>query len=418
MSEELMHEMSYEMEGVVPIAGLIILSPRERACVVTVARMITPHTHDLTSAWSTIFFSHLSTQKGVPLEEIMKHPENISLQAHLISLVDDLARNIGEDDLEGYVRQVVELGVCMAKEDLPFETVVQGFHFFEVVTDTFLSERFSDSAELFETLKSMDTLCHATLAVIAKEYFNEKNRRINLLQVSRAEMVTGLVHDVRDKLSFGKTLPDMYRSGVFEKNPEKLGHYMDMLKDIMEEALEVITHALDYGKIIDGSYKIKARKTDLVSLVRRIVEPFIKILEDEHKKVFINGQLYKGGPVDLKAMAYVDTKQIGRVFGSLFANAVKYTRDEIRFTFEERECCIWCSVTDNGIGIAEEHKKKMFHSGIAGIQIPGDHMEVNYGICTDTVKRIVELHGGSIGVDSSPDTGTTFYFCIPKSPSR
>jgi signal transduction histidine kinase len=418
MVEELSKESVYAFKDGFGDIGILELKPEEKSYMKEVAEIILQCKQDLMATWTDIFFKHLRAQKSISVENGLQDSENLAMQIHVVSLVNDFIEYLNEMDIEGYIKSNVALGKKMAKEDLSFETVVFGFHFLGDAYDFLLTQHFQDNTRLIYIMKALNKLHHNTLAIIAKEFFNEKNRKINLLQDSRNKIVLGLVDDVRDKLSFGKTLPDLYQSGIFEKNPEKLDYYMELLKEIMEEALEVIADALNYGKIIDGSYQPKIESADLVDIVRRIVEPFVPTLNTENKSVFINGVHYTGGPVKAKVIAGVDSKQISRVFGILFSNAAKYTKYEIRFLVEDRDKDIYCAVQDNGFGIPKENQQRIFKSGLKTIQALGDQIEINSGIGIDSIKRIVELHQGTIGIDSKPGMGTTFYFSLPKEIKR
>ncbi|MGA1842699.1 MAG: sensor histidine kinase [bacterium] len=418
MVGELSKESVYSFKNGFEDVGILELKPEEKSYMKEVAQIMLQCRHDLMATWTDIFLKHIRAQKNTSAEDGFRDSENLAIQIHVVSLVNDFIEYLNERDLDGYIKSNVELGKKMAKEDLSFETVVFGFHFLGDACDFLLTQHFRDNTRLVDIMKALNKLHHNTLAIIAKEFFNEKNRKINLLQDSRNKIVLGLVDEVRDKLSFGKTLPDLYQSGIFEKNPEKLGYYMELLKETMDEALEVIADAMNYRKITNGSYDLKIESEDLVDIVRRIVEPFIPTLNTEHKSVFINGVRYEGGPVEKKVVASVDSKQISRVFGILFSNAAKYTKQEIRFLLEEREKDIYCAVRDNGFGIPEENQKRIFNSGIKTIQALGDQIGINSGIGIDSIKRIIELHQGTIGIDSKPGMGTTFYFSLPKEIAR
>ncbi len=70
---------------------------------------------------------------------------------------------------------------------------------------------------------------------------------------------------------------------------------------------------------------------------------------------------------------------------------------------------------DNGIGIPIEYQQRIFNRGT---QVPGNQTEISSGIGLDTVKKIVELHDGTVGVESKPDEGSSFYFYLPKKENR
>jgi light-regulated signal transduction histidine kinase (bacteriophytochrome) len=105
--------------------------------------------------------------------------------------------------------------------------------------------------------------------------------------------------------------------------------------------------------------------------------------------------------------------QLVRLFQNLFSNALKYRSKaipEVTVSWEKTENFYIIRVKDNGMGFEQEYEHKIFgfmerlHTNDA---IPGT------GIGLSSCKRIVEKHGGQIGVESSPGKGTTFYFTLP-----
>lgn len=106
--------------------------------------------------------------------------------------------------------------------------------------------------------------------------------------------------------------------------------------------------------------------------------------------------------------------QLARLFQNLFGNAIKYRSEKdpvIQLEFEEKRDEITVFVKDNGMGFDQELADQIFefmkrlHSPDS---IPGT------GIGLSACRRILEIHGGTIGVTSEPGKGSTFYFTLPK----
>ncbi|MCL5281816.1 MAG: ATP-binding protein, partial [Planctomycetes bacterium] len=106
--------------------------------------------------------------------------------------------------------------------------------------------------------------------------------------------------------------------------------------------------------------------------------------------------------------------RLGQVFHHLIDNAIKYMdkpqgRIEIGCTDQGS---VWqFGVTDNGPGIEERHFEKIFQ--MFQTLAPRDQCE-STGIGLPIVKKIVELFGGRIWVESKPGVGSTFFFTLPK----
>jgi PAS domain S-box-containing protein len=106
--------------------------------------------------------------------------------------------------------------------------------------------------------------------------------------------------------------------------------------------------------------------------------------------------------------------RIFQVFQNLIGNAVKFLdkpSGEINVQYQDDGLYWRFSVTDNGPGIEERHSERIFQ--IFQTLQPRDEFESS-GIGLALVKKIVELHGGTIGVESTPGTGSTFWFTLPK----
>ncbi|MGA6927635.1 MAG: ATP-binding protein [Desulfosarcina sp.] len=110
-----------------------------------------------------------------------------------------------------------------------------------------------------------------------------------------------------------------------------------------------------------------------------------------------------------------DASQIQRLFENLISNGVKYNQDPIPTIVigcdEYKDVCRF-TVRDNGIGIAPHFHERIFK---VFQRLHTDREYSGTGMGLALCKKIVERHGGTIGVESSPQAGSTFYFTLPRS---
>ena len=113
-------------------------------------------------------------------------------------------------------------------------------------------------------------------------------------------------------------------------------------------------------------------------------------------------------------LVFASGSQVCRLFQNLFANAIKYAApDRVPEIHIEANCdgVVWeFSVTDNGIGIPKEFRERIF--GLFQ-RLHDRRRYEGTGVGLALCKRIVERHGGTIWVDSTPGRGSTFHFTLP-----
>ena len=187
----------------------------------------------------------------------------------------------------------------------------------------------------------------------------------------------------------------------------------------------------DIQRIQDAVDKMHVLLRELLELSRigRIMNPPEKIQLDDlikdalelvHGRIEERGVIVEIAPVgthpNLPAI-YGDRQRLVEVLQNLIDNAVKYMgnqpapRIEIGWKGNEENLSVFF-VKDNGIGISPEHHERIF-----GLFNKLDAKSEGTGVGLSLVKRIIEIHGGRIWVDSEAGRGATFYFSLPTQPS-
>jgi PAS domain S-box-containing protein len=171
--------------------------------------------------------------------------------------------------------------------------------------------------------------------------------------------------------------------------------------------LSLVNTILDFSKIEAG--KMEVHKTsfplyDLIDEVNILIEPMAD------KK-----GLKRSFQIDIGAMVYADRQLIKQVLINLLSNAVKFSPENetitLKFTHEiDRE--IIC-ISDHGHGIAQEKISTLFDPFVQIREHQNDAIK-GTGLGLTIVKKIIELHGGTIWVESIVGKGSRFYFALPK----
>ncbi|MBD2532567.1 PAS domain-containing sensor histidine kinase [Nostoc flagelliforme FACHB-838] len=107
-----------------------------------------------------------------------------------------------------------------------------------------------------------------------------------------------------------------------------------------------------------------------------------------------------------------DPTQLWRVFSNLIVNALKHNPPGLLLIINAicKDDNIYCTVSDNGVGITPEQSARLFDLYFQGASIRNS---VSLGLGLYVCKQIINAHGGEIGVNSSLDAGATFWFTLP-----
>ncbi len=107
-----------------------------------------------------------------------------------------------------------------------------------------------------------------------------------------------------------------------------------------------------------------------------------------------------------------DPTQLWRVFSNLIVNALKHNPPKLLLTINatRKDDKIYCTVSDNGVGISKQQSDRLFDLYFRGASIRNS---VSLGLGLYLSKQIIHAHGGEIGINSALDAGATFWFTLP-----
>ncbi len=236
-----------------------------------------------------------------------------------------------------------------------------------------------------------------------KEIEQQKEGLLKELEVVNQELkdfAYNVSHDLKAPLRSIGSLSDWLiqdYEGVLDDAGKDL---LTLLKNRIRRMHSLIEDVLNYSKI--GRLKVDKSTVKVTELLEETLE-LIGVPEACQITVSPN----------MPDVVY-DRTRLQQVFQNLISNAIKFLDKPnglIEVSFSEDDSYYTFSITDNGAGIEERYFDKIFQ--IFQTLVSKDKFE-STGIGLSIVKRIVELNGGTIGVESQVGIGSTFYFTIPK----
>jgi light-regulated signal transduction histidine kinase (bacteriophytochrome) len=207
-------------------------------------------------------------------------------------------------------------------------------------------------------------------------------------------------HDLKAPLRAVKALTEWLATDYADKFDDEGKEQLKLLINRVGRMHNLIDGALQYSRI--GRVTEEPVQIDLNHLIPEIIET---LAPPANIHITIENQL----PVVVSEPA-----RIRQVFENLLSNAVRFMdkpEGNIKVGCEEENGCWKFSVSDNGPGIKEEHFEKIFK--IFQTLQPKDRLE-STGIGLTLAKKIVELYGGKIWLESKPGQSSTFFFTLPK----
>ncbi|MGI8551058.1 MAG: sensor histidine kinase [Dehalococcoidia bacterium] len=187
---------------------------------------------------------------------------------------------------------------------------------------------------------------------------------------------------------------------------EDLAPHLTQANKQIDRLVTLVNELLDVSRINAGRFSITREPLMLTPLVQRVVE-LAQALEPSRTIVLTAAE-----PLP-EIMA--DSGRLEQVLANLLDNAQKYSppRTTIRVHLEAEASALVITVQDAGIGIPEEDQQQIFAafqraSNIDSRRLPG------LGLGLHIVSEIVQAHGGSLTLHSSPGNGSTFRVCLPR----
>ena len=226
----------------------------------------------------------------------------------------------------------------------------------------------------------------------------------------KSQFLATMSHELRTPLNAILGFSEVIRDGVFgrtEASFEKYAEYAGSIHTSGRHLLSLISEILDLSKIEAGSYVLDIRTIDL----RDVVEGAATIVSPAAAK---SGVELRAILPEEKVWLAADERAVRQIAINLLANAVKFTPRGGTVTVEVKpvDSTVEFSVTDTGIGIAKEHVATVFEL-FRQVDSSVRRRHEGTGLGLAITKRLVDLHGGTITLESEIAVGTKVRVVLP-----
>ena len=265
--------------------------------------------------------------------------------------------------------------------------------------------RFSDSTvHLLETFGAQSVLAIQNARLFSE--IEEKSHQLEVASRHKSQFLANMSHELRTPLNSVLGFSEMLADGLYGDLPEKARTTLGRVQANGRHLLGLINDVLDLSKIEAGELKLTIDDYAIGQIVKSVAataEPLARA-----KGLTLTVAVTEGLP-----MGRGDERRLSQVLLNLAGNAVKFTDSgSIDIAAEVQDEYFQVSVRDTGPGIAPEHQERIFEE-FQQIDESSTRQKGGTGLGLAISKRIVEMHGGTISLESSLGAGSTFHIAIP-----
>jgi signal transduction histidine kinase len=229
----------------------------------------------------------------------------------------------------------------------------------------------------------------------------ERERELSKL---KSRFISIASHELRSPLATIQMTVDTLDHYSSSMTEDRKKTFFERIKHSVNDITEILNNVLLLSKVEAENYDFNPESTDVVTLCRYILEDIKVLSEGTHNILF-------SSPEE-SLQVIMDPKLMRHVLLNLLSNAIKYSYagSSIHFDLFQHENNVVFRVRDKGIGIARAdqlHLFDAFHRGENVGKITGT------GLGLSIVKQFVDLHHGTISVESRMNQGTTFTVMLP-----
>jgi signal transduction histidine kinase len=260
------------------------------------------------------------------------------------------------------------------------------------------------------TLDLLQTFAsHAAVAIVNARLFQElaeKSRQLEIASRHKSEFLSNMSHELRTPLNAIIGFAEVLGERMFGALNDKQAEYILDITESGRHLLSLINDILDLAKVEAGRMELEISDVDVPALI-------------ENALVLVRERAARRGialhpSIDERVgVVQADERKLKQVLLNLLSNAVKFTPEggRIDVTVVPVGGAIEVAVRDTGVGIAPEEQEAVFEEFRQVGSSAAKHEGTGLGLAL--CRRFIELHGGTIRVESAVGQGSTFRFTLP-----
>ncbi|MBT1247404.1 MULTISPECIES: HAMP domain-containing sensor histidine kinase [unclassified Thermosipho (in: thermotogales)] len=349
-----------------------------------------------------VFLQIFSFLTGITLENLVLIEKIKNSEKFMFEVLNSISEGIFVLDEKGEL----EFSNKFGKEIIEKYDIKDYFNFLILDDANIHSKEFGEN--YFTIVKTKFDFLGSTKYIITfnNVTYEMELEKLKQLDKMKTEFVANISHELRTPLSAVKAYTETLLN--MEVDPESQREFLSIIYEQSERLEALLNDLLDFTLIESGTMELEYSEFNICEVLQSVLEKVSPFAEKFGVKLEHSCS---------EVTIFADRKRIFQVVYNLLDNAIKFNdkeKDErfakVNIKNEDNELII--EVEDNGIGISEEEKNKIFEKFYKGdrsltYEVSGT------GLGLAIVKEIVRLHGGNIDVESEVKKGTRFIVRIP-----
>ncbi|UCF00917.1 MAG: GAF domain-containing protein [Deltaproteobacteria bacterium] len=261
-----------------------------------------------------------------------------------------------------------------------------------------------------ETVDLLQTFAtQSALAIQNARLFREieaKGIELEIASKHKSEFLANMSHELRTPLNAILGYTELILDNIYGDVPENIQEVLDRVEKNGRHLLGLINDVLDLSKIEAGQLILSLDDYSMKEVVHTVFTSVESLAAEKNLelKVSVSPEVAQGRG---------DQQRISQVFLNLVGNAIKFTEEgEVRIEATASNNNFVVSVSDTGPGLSEADKEMIFEE-FHQVDGSSTRKKGGTGLGLSIAKKIVEMHGGRIWVESTEGEGSTFWFTLP-----
>ena len=224
--------------------------------------------------------------------------------------------------------------------------------------------------------------------------------------VAKSQFLINMGHELRTPMNVILGYAELIRDNIYGEVPEKIRDVVLRVEKNGRHLLGLINEVLDISKMEAGRLTLSLSDYSMEEVVQMVSAAVEALATEKHiaLKVIVAPELPRG---------WGDESRLKQVVLNLVGNAIKFTdAGEVKVEVVTSDGTFLVSVADTGPGISSEDQQQIFEE-FRQVDSSSTRAKGGTGLGLSIAKRIIELHGGRMWVESNVGKGSTFWFTVP-----